>query len=319
MAEVAATAIGIAGVVGVLQSLLQCYKDFLTARDFADDYAILQVRTALLENSTTTWAVSVGLIDESGAPLNKFLVAFPTEKNAKLVETALTLIRKQLDAANNELSIYTIDEENTGALAVSTEVANPKDTPSKMKRVANKLHRMAHRQHDAQHPGTLKRTEWALVSKERLEGTLNTVTTLVDRLNTDFAPVDQKTQLDKYCEDFKSLKLDDDELREVEKIAGDILSQKLLKMLENERLTGNRFKEMSITKEGMVVIGDHYDENWKGQGVSRQPARNDHFEQMSVTDQAFVSIGDTFGGKSPVQIRLEQMAARKAQGGGSGN
>lgn len=317
MAEVAATAIGIAGVVSVLQSLLQCYKDFLTARDFADDYAILQLRAALLENSTTTWAVSVGLIDESGVALNKFLVALPTEKNAKLVQTTLGLIRKQLDTANDELSAYTSDEENADALTVSTEVANPKDAPSKMKRVANKLHRMAHRQHDAQHPGTLKRTEWALVSKERLEGTLNKVTTLVDRLNTDFAPVDQKTQLDKYCEDFKGLKLGEDELREVEKTAGDILSKKLLKMLENERLTGNRFKDMRVTKEGMVVIGDHYDENWKGQGVSRQPARNDNFETISVTDEALLSIGDTFGGKSPVQIRLEQMAARRAQGGGS--
>jgi hypothetical protein len=96
MAE-AATAIGITGVVGVLQSLLECYKVFLTARDFGDDYAILQLRAALLENSITTWAIAVGLIDESGVPCNKFLVARPTEHNAMLVEATLALIRKQLD------------------------------------------------------------------------------------------------------------------------------------------------------------------------------------------------------------------------------
>ncbi|KAI3335867.1 hypothetical protein F4824DRAFT_500354 [Ustulina deusta] len=43
MAETAATIVGIAGIVGVLQNLLQCYRDFLTARDFGDDFAILQV------------------------------------------------------------------------------------------------------------------------------------------------------------------------------------------------------------------------------------------------------------------------------------
>lgn len=48
MAETAATIVGIAGIVGVLQNLLQCYRDFLTARDFGDDFAILQVRAALL-------------------------------------------------------------------------------------------------------------------------------------------------------------------------------------------------------------------------------------------------------------------------------
>ena len=74
MAETAATASGIAGLMGVLQDLLQCYKDFLTARDFVDDFTVCQLRAALLENSTATWAIAVGRQYENGEPRNEFLV-----------------------------------------------------------------------------------------------------------------------------------------------------------------------------------------------------------------------------------------------------
>ncbi|KAJ6783957.1 hypothetical protein PWT90_05656 [Aphanocladium album] len=85
MAEAAATAIGIAGTVGVPQNLLQCYKDFLTARDFGDDFA----------------------------PGDKFLVHQPTEVRAALVQAVLDLISKQLDIANNKLNAYTTEEAAT--------------------------------------------------------------------------------------------------------------------------------------------------------------------------------------------------------------
>ncbi|RYP08518.1 hypothetical protein DL764_001849 [Monosporascus ibericus] len=325
MAETAATAIGITGIVGILQSLLQCYKDFLTARDFGDDYAILQLRAALLENSTTTWAIAVGLIDDSGAPCNKFLVARPTEENTRLVEATLGLIREKLDAANDELATYTSDESTSPDISTvektpcpPTGAVSPNDKPSKMKRAANKLHRMVHRQHDEQHPGTLKRTVWTLVDKARLEDALNKVTILVDRLNTDFAPVNQKQQLDKYCQDIKDLKLSEEELTEIRNTAGDRLSQRALKMLENERLTGNRFIGMNVTKEGTVNIGDHYDKDWKGESMTRQQGHNDLYENLSATDTAFISIGDHFGGKSPVQMRLQQLqAAAQAKSGAS--
>ncbi|KAI1137359.1 prion-inhibition and propagation-domain-containing protein [Hypoxylon sp. FL0543] len=318
MAEAAATAIGIAGVLSVLQSVLQCYKDFLTARDFAHDYATLQLRAALLENSITSWAVAVGLIDDSGVPCGKFLVARPTENNAKLVEMTLELIRERLDAANNELANYTSNAPTSQDVSNAEEspAVSQNDKPSRLKRAANKLHRMAHRQHDEQHPGVLKRTQWALVNKAHLEDTLNKVTALVDRLNTDFAPVNQKNQLDKYCQDIKDLKLSEEDLREIGATAGDRVFRTVLKMLECERVTGNRFVGMNITKDGTVNIGDHYDKDWDGTNMVRQQGRNDTFENLSVTDMAFVNIGDNFGGKSAVQIRLEQQqAARQAKSG----
>jgi hypothetical protein len=116
----------------------------------------------------------------------------------------------------------------------------------------------------------LKRTVWVSVDKARLENVLNTVTTLVDRLNSGFAPVDQKQQLGRYCQDIKDLKLSEDELGVVGKIAGDRLSQRVLRMLENERLTGNRFVRITITKEGTVNIGDSYDKDWKDKGMTRE-------------------------------------------------
>jgi hypothetical protein len=128
---------------------------------------------------------------------------------------------------------------------------------------------MVRRQHGGQHPGTFKRIVWALFDKARLENVLNTVSTLMDRLNSDFAPVDQKQQLGRYCQDIRDLRLSGDELGLIGKTAGDRLSQRVLKMLENERLTGNRFAAITITKEGTVNIGDHYAKEWKGEGMTR--------------------------------------------------
>ncbi|SPJ74468.1 uncharacterized protein FTOL_04199 [Fusarium torulosum] len=320
MAETAATASGIAGLVGVLQSLLQCYKDFLTARDFGDDFAVCQLRAALLENSTVTWAIAVGLQNESGEPRNEFLVQRPTEARAKLVKTTLELIRKQLDTTNKELDAYTTEEESSDDASgeeAHSSATEAEDKPSTMRRMANKLHRTVHRQHDAEHPGTLKRTTWALVDKARLEATLGKATTLVDRLNTDFAPIDQKQQLEKYCEVVKELKLSDQELTNIGAAVGDQVFKTVVKMLQHERATGDRFVGMKITKEGTVNIGDYYDKEWKGD-AERQPSKNDTFEEMSVTDTAFVNVGDNFGGKNPLQMRFEQQeAARKRAESGS--
>ena len=66
MAETAATAIGIAGAVSVLQSLLQCYKDFLVARDFGRDYETRIVRLDLLQLSVKNWG-------DSGRPYRRFM------------------------------------------------------------------------------------------------------------------------------------------------------------------------------------------------------------------------------------------------------
>ena len=322
MAETAATASGIAGLVGVLQSLLQCYKEFLTARDFVDDFAVCQLRAALLENSTITWAIAVGLQNENGEPRNEFLVHQPTDSRAKLVKAALELTRKQLDIANKEVDAYTTEEkfdgeEESGEHSSASEVD---ERPSKMRRMAMKLHRTVHRQHDAEHPGTMKRTTWALIDKGRLEATLDKVTTLVDRLNTDFAPVDQKQQLEQYCGAVKKFQLSDQELTDIGAAVGDQVFKTVVKMLQHERATGDRFVGMKVTKEGTVNIGDYYDKEWKGSS-QRLPSKNDTYEKMSVTDTAFVNIGDNFGGKNPIQMRFEQqeVARKHADNRGAGD
>ncbi|KAI0401433.1 prion-inhibition and propagation-domain-containing protein [Xylaria palmicola] len=311
MAELAASVVGISGVVGVLQNLLQCYRDFLTARDFGDDYAYLKLRTALLENSTTTWGAAVGLIDEHGAPGNKFLVARPTEENARLVETTLRLIHERLEATNAQLATYTSNTPVTqappaGAVALI-------DKPSSMTRAADKLHRIVHRYRDEQHPGTLNRTIWALVDKTRLDDNLNQATKLMDRLNADFAPVNQKLQLDRYCQEIKDLELDAEEVKAVRENARDQLSQRVLQMLENERLTGNRFQNMQFSGDGSVNVGDYYDKDWSGGSIA-VPQRNDTYDGVSVTDNAFLNVGNTYGGVSPFQARF---ASRQARNGGS--
>ncbi|WYZ43759.1 hypothetical protein EsH8_VII_000195 [Colletotrichum jinshuiense] len=314
-AETVATAVGISGIVSVLQSLLQCYKDFLTARDFGDDFAVCQLQAALLENSTVTWAIAVGLQHESGEPRNEFLIHKPTKERVALVRMALKLIRTQLEVANKGLDAYTTE----GIPSSATDAESPNNKASKMTRIANKVHRTVHRQHDAEHPGTLKRTTWALVDKAWLKATLDKVTTLVDRLNTDFAPVNQKQQLDQYCRVVKELKLSDEELRELGAAVGDQMFKTVVKMLQHERATGDRFVGMKVTKEGTVNIGDYYDKDWKGD-IQRQPSQNNTFEEFSVTDTAFVNIGDNFGGKSPIQVRLQQQqAARQAESEGASN
>ncbi|KAI1462719.1 prion-inhibition and propagation-domain-containing protein [Annulohypoxylon moriforme] len=296
MAEVAATAIGIAGVVSVLQSLLQCYKDFLTARNFEGDYAYLQLRAALLENSTATWAIAVGLIDDSGAPSNKFLVARPTEDRAGY--TSDTPTSQNISNAEESPSFSLVSPEQN-------------DKHSRTKRIANGLHRVVHKRHSEKLLGVMKQTVWALVDKARLEANLNKVTMLVDRLNIDFTPVNQKQQLDKYYQTIKNIDMCEEDLSIIGEIPSDQISRRVLKMLENERLIGNRFIVMNVSKEGTVNIGDHYDKDWRGESTIWQQARNDTYENLSVTDMAFVNIGVNFGGKSPVQIRLEQLTAAR--------
>lgn len=325
MAETVATATGIAGIISVLRSLLQCYNDFLTARDFEEDLAICQLRVALLENSTVTWAIAVGLRHESGEPRDELLVEQPTEKRAFLVQATLNLIHTQLQSAILQLDTYTtiepVPEDGDGALESPSAGAIAEnaysDKSAMLKRFAAKVHRSIHRQHSAEHPGTLKRTTWALVDKARLEATLDKVTTLVDRLNTDFAPVDQKSQLDLYCEVVKEAKLSEEELKNIGETAGDCVFKTVVTLLNQERATGNRFMGIEVSADGTLNIGDYYDKGWNG-GAPRQGSRNDVFQNLRVKDRAYVNIGDQFGGKSPMQVRLEQMeAARQARGTGS--
>ncbi|KAJ6783958.1 hypothetical protein PWT90_05657 [Aphanocladium album] len=186
-----------------------------------------------------------------------------------------------------------------------------------MQRVASKVHHSIHRQHETKRPRTIERTAWALVDKAALEATLNKITTLVGRLNSDFAPVDQRQQLNQSYEIFKELKLSDEELRQLGAEAGDRISRTVVTMLQGEQATGNRFVGIKVAEDGTVNIGDYYEESWKGQ-AQRQAHRNDTFEELSVTGAAFVNIGDSFGGKSPMQMRLEQWeGAKRAVSGGS--
>jgi hypothetical protein len=66
MAEIAATVVGIAGVAGVLQSIVRGSKPILIARDFDSDFETREIVFKLLLNSLNTWEVSVGLTDLSG-------------------------------------------------------------------------------------------------------------------------------------------------------------------------------------------------------------------------------------------------------------
>jgi hypothetical protein len=66
----------------------------------------------------------------------------------------------------------------------------------------------------------------------------------VDRLNTDFAPIDQKQQHEQYCEVVKGLKLSDQHLTDIGTAVGDQVFKTVVKMLQHERTTGDRFAGM---------------------------------------------------------------------------
>lgn len=327
MAETVATAAGIAGILGVLQSLLQCYKDFLVARDFADDFAICQMRAILLEKSTKTWALAVWLQHDSGEPRSECLIKEPTEENIFAVKTTLEMIRKLLQSVLQEIQAYTVEQHAQGAAAKpkasasgDSQGANSNNKkPATMARIAKKMHRTIHREHDVEHPGTMKRTTWALVDKGRLEGGLDDITKLVNQLHISFPPVDPKPQLDQYCETVKKLELNPEELKEISAASGDYLFKTIAKMLENERVTGIRFKGMKMSDDVTLNVGDYYATDWTGRAERQAAPRDDTFEELSVTGRALVNVGDQFGGKSLMQMRLEQMeAARRDNKGGSG-
>ncbi|KAF3931306.1 hypothetical protein ABW19_dt0202813 [Dactylella cylindrospora] len=315
MAETAATVVGIGGAVAVLQSLLKAYNDFLTARDFPEDFAFAQLRVALLDNATTTWAIAVGLIDESGSKRGEFLVPQPTESRINLVEETLELIQMRLGTASGYLDQYPSDEaapqDGSGTETSHGSGVNPERGSLKAK-VANRLRRMFHQPRDPQHPGTLKRTKWTLIDKNRLDGLLDKITQLVDRLNADFVPDNWKQQLNKYYADIKELGWTEEELEVIGGITADRVSKKVLERLRTERLTSNTYEEFNV--DGSVMnVGNHVSENWTGEVPEFRLGDPNRFGNVNLKNGSVANIGHTFGGESPAQSAMKMLAARWAK------
>ena len=199
MAEVAATAIGIAGTVSVLQSLLQCYKDFHTAREYPDDFEFLQIEALLLHESTRCWAIAIGFINEDGSDLKQFKIAHPTQENITSIERALKNIKKQLDRANEYLNDTLDKPEVTGDDVLAGDGKTSSDPNGKVSKGAKKrLTDLVHRPKDPQHPGLIKRVHWAAIGKEQLETYLDKATKLRDNLQSTLPPLNMKSLAIKY-------------------------------------------------------------------------------------------------------------------------
>jgi hypothetical protein len=299
MADVAATAIGIASAVSVLQSLLQCYKDFHTAREYPDDFEFLQIEALLLHESTRRWAIAIGFINEDGSDLKQFKIAHPTQENIKLIELALKRIKKELDRANEDLNDTLdtpADAEDDAPAGDGKTGSNPKGKLSKKAKA--KLIDLVHRPKDPQHPGLIKRVHWAAIGKEQLEKYLDRVTKLRDNLESTFPPDNVESLATSYTQDIKSLEMTEDDLKAIAQYATDSLSQQVLLLVENERQTGNLFKNVDVSEEGRLQFGDEFAKDWTGKDFVKPISSKSHVKGLTVKGKAGVLVGDTYGGKS---------------------
>jgi len=175
------------------------------------------------------------------------------------------------------------------------------------------MKRTFRQEHDQQHPGTVKRTTWALVSKERIEKSVQNITNLVAQLQFNFKPLDTNKQYDSYETEIKTMGLADDELATLTNIAGTV--DKILKQVAEktiqERNASNSFE---VSDNGIWTAGDYYAPDFDPSKI-RTNARGSHFDNFNIKvgGDAVATTGTQYGGKTAVQLKLEQRERERAE------
>lgn len=310
MAELAATVLGIAGVASVLQNLLQCYKDFVTARDFPESFTTLMLRAALLENSTRSWAEAVGLMDHSGAPLETFLIECPTEKNVRLAARTLTRIEELMKYANKTLNEYHFGGEPLPPEILKSSFSKDEEKDSRRRKIFQKLSRATRTSPYESSNMVRRRISWSLLDKEDLETTLADVTMLLDRLNNDFKPKSLETQIKVYLSSLQGLGIEAEEMQLIAGVAVDKVSQSVAALAiegHGTGTTGSTFERIVLDKQAMLHVGDNVAQGFVLEGGGLLPSSKNLFKAIEGSDQSLICIGNQYGGKSPVEIMYERM------------
>ncbi|OBT75748.1 hypothetical protein VF21_05952 [Pseudogymnoascus sp. 05NY08] len=314
MAELAATALGIAGVASVLQNLLQCYKDFIRARDFPTSLTTLMLQATLIDNSTRSWAEAVGLIDRSGAPLDKFLIERPTEKNAKLAARTLAHIQELMKDANETLNEYHFAEEPLSLENTGSSFAKEEESESRRRKLFQKLSRKTRTSTRESSNMVRSRVSWSLLDKEGLEKTLAEVTTLLDRLNTDFKPKNVETQMTVYQSSLESLGIEKEEMEMIAAMAVDKVSQAVTAFFMKgyaTSTTGSTFERIVLNKQATLHLGDFVAPGYVISGKENLLSSSNLFKVIEGSDQTWISIGNQYGGMSPIEMMHGRMMAAR--------
>ena len=309
MAEAVAVAITIAGSAGVLQSLLQCYKDFHVARDFDRDFETCVLKLDLLQLSVKNWGIAVGLIDETGSPQNHFDVPEPAKENVKAAEHSLKHIKELFEDVEEILRSYRQEPHSAMQAEGSRKVEIMTPEYRKVwKNVSQKLHRTIHREHDQQHPGTVKRGQWAFVDKDKTDRLVNDITILRDELRRNFPPTNRERQLNLYHAEIEEMQLSDKELDVLKDISKstDSLLDEVVDMTVKERGSGHSYKNFNTDQSSNVVAGDFVD---IGQ---RRSGGGNSYEGIKTAHGSNIMAGNTFGGTNPLEILMRAKASKPA-------
>ncbi|KFZ17263.1 hypothetical protein V501_01840 [Pseudogymnoascus sp. VKM F-4519 (FW-2642)] len=313
MAELAATALGIAGVASVLQNLLQCYKDFIRARDFPRNLTTLMLQATLIDNSTRSWAEAVGLMDHSGEPLDKFLIERPTAKNAKLAARTLTHIQDLMKDANETLNEYHFVEEPLALDNIGSRFAKEEESDSRGRKILQKLTRSTSRISTRESSNMVRRrVSWSLLDKESLEKTLAEVTTLLDRLNTDFKPKNPETQMMVYHSSLQSLGIGKEEMELIASVAVDKVSQSVAAFAmkgHSTCTTGSIFERIVLNQQATLHQGDFVAPDYVISGKEHLLSSSNSFKVIEGSGQTLITIGNQYGGMSPMEMIHGRMMA----------
>ena len=89
----------------------------------------------------------------------------------------------------------------------------------------------------------------------------------------------------------------DDDCKAIAQYATDLLSQQVLHLVENERQTGNIFKNVDISDESRLQFGDEFAKDWTCKDFVKPISSKSHVDRLTVKGKARVLVGDIFGGK----------------------
>lgn len=287
--------------ISVVQNIFQAFILFHSLRDFPDDYAYIQLRAALLHESTAVWAHAVGLVDsadENGNPPHTLNIRDPTPERIDLVTEALDRLLEELQEANTAMS----KQPRKAIPASEGETAKADDEGKKRAAIKSTYRKLLKTTHiwnpsNPKHPGIIPRTSFVLVHKDKLEGYLKNATRIRDELQQNFPPLDEVPQNKALIETFGHMDMTKEEQLVAVAEMPDVLCKKIFAaVLHKENGTYALFEEVNVTDFARLMVGDVFSKNFNYENFVRPPAKLVTVGgKLNVSKDGTALIGDMHG------------------------
>lgn len=195
------------------------------------------------------------------------------------------------------------------ATSIGSSSAKEIETESRLRKILQKFPRgITHESSNM----VRRRVAWSLLDKEILEKKLAEVTTLLDRLNTDFKPKSPQIQMMAYHSSLQGLGIEKEEIQLIASVALDKVSQSVAASAMKEQVTGttgSTFERIVLNKQAALHQGDFVAPDYVIRGEEHLLSSKNLFKVIEGSDQTLINIGNQYGGRSPMEMTHERMMA----------